>query len=373
MTDDLRSPEALDQAPAAFGLVERQQLGVVAVEPSPKPCVDLTHMVFGKPIELPSEIAAAVVIGKLHEARELVGRQSSVDPPNGLIPQKLHRVSIRLDLDSDLFGTAQRRSVRADEMFRIESGDVIQAAEQDARIAVFLAPDGKDIEEGRPDDVVHARSLLREPDGDRVVGVRRCGSELARESGDLDRHGVGDRPSRCHEARRERCVLRASELPPKPHIDQAVRPVGVEEHAELLDEASARRCTDLGGDPTAIADDPVMPPDVDVATDLVEHGLGTGDIVKVGVDHRRDRRCGDLAQRTERGGHLLVGLTRVDDDDALGSFDERLVGEAVADKAPHPIGDRPELRREPLGVLHQIPMAKLPLWPDDGERVIGRE
>jgi len=24
-------------------------------------------------------------------------------------------------------------------------------------------------------------------------------------------------------------------------------------------------------------------------------------------------------------------------------------------------------------VLHQIPMASLPLWPSDGERVIGRE
>ena len=300
MADDLRSPEALDQAPAAFGLVERQQLGVVTVEPSPKPCVDLTHMVFGKPIELPSEIAAAEVVGKLHEARELVGRQSSVDPPNGLIPQKLHRVSIRLDLDSDLFGTAQRRSVRADEMFRIESGDVIQAAEQDARIAVFLAPDGEDIEEGRPDNVVHTGSLLREPDGDRVVGVRRCRSELAGKSGDLNRHCVGDRPSRGHEPRREWCVLGASELPPEPDIDQTVGPVLVEQHAELLDEASARRCADLGGDPTAIADDPVMSPNVDVATDLVEHGLGTGDIVEVGVDHRRDRRCGDLAQRTER-------------------------------------------------------------------------
>ena len=188
--------------------------------------------------------------------------------------------------------------MRADEVLRIESGDVIQAAEQDARIAVFLAPDGEDIEEGGPDDVVHAGSLFREPDGDRVVGVRRCGSELARKSGDLNRHRVGDRPSRLHEPRRERCVLGASELPPKPHIDQAVGSGVVEQHAELLDEPSARRCADLGGDPTAIADDPVMPPDVDVATDLVEHGLGAGDIVKVGVDHGGDRCGGDLTQRT---------------------------------------------------------------------------
>ena len=74
----------------------------------------------------------------------------------------------------------------------------------------------------------------------------------------------------------------------------------VEQHAELLDESSARRCAYLGGDPTTIADDPVMPPDIDVATDLVEHGLGAGDIMKVGVDHGGDRRCGDLTQRTKR-------------------------------------------------------------------------
>ena len=93
---------------------------------------------------------------------------------------------------------------------------------------------------------------------------------------------------------------RRAELPPEPHIDQAVGPVVVEQHAELLDEASARRCADLGGDPTAIADDPVMSPNVDVGTDLVEHGLGASDIVEVGVDHSGDRRCGDLPKRTER-------------------------------------------------------------------------
>ena len=121
-------------------------------------------------------------------------------------------------------------------MFRIESGDVIQAAEQDARIAVFLAPDGKDIEEG-------GQTML-------CTHVPFSGNQMVIESSASDGAGVNSHVSPATLTDMASVIVRVgatkpgvngacserSELPPKPHIDQAVRPVGVEEHAELLDE-----------------------------------------------------------------------------------------------------------------------------------------
>jgi len=57
-------------------------------------------------------------------------------------------------------------------MFRCEAKDMINASDQNLRIPVRFAPDRKDVEQGRPDKVLHANAKGGKPQGDGVIGVR---------------------------------------------------------------------------------------------------------------------------------------------------------------------------------------------------------
>ena len=58
---------------------------------------------------------------------------------------------------------------------------------------------------------------------------------------------------------------------------------------------------------------------------FIEHCLGPFHIVKVGVDHCRNRATRASSQLLQRKRHLLYRFTRIESDDSIRRIDEGLV------------------------------------------------
>ena len=128
----------------------------------------------------------AEVVRGVARKGQFVGCQPSADAADGLIPQELDRVAIDLDFLGDVVGTAERRTVGGDEVLDIESGDVIEAFEQNSGHDIPHR-DGEHVEQCRPDNVEH-RSIRNQ-----IVTSRRwTGLGERQEASDLGCHRLGD-------------------------------------------------------------------------------------------------------------------------------------------------------------------------------------
>ena len=117
-------------------------------------------------------------------------------------------------------------------------------------------------------------------------------------------------------------------------VDEPVGPVGRQRHAELLHQSTPVGRGDDRRGAGSVRVDACVTEDGYLA-EAIEHRLGTGDVVEVGVHHGNDGAIGDRGQFVERLVHLLVRLASVDGDDAVRSFDKALIGQAIADQAPN--------------------------------------
>ena len=85
--------------------------------------------------------------------------------------------------------------------------------------------------------------------------------------------------------------------------------------------------------------------------------LGAFDVVKVGVDHRRNGACGVLAKFAKRGRHFLDRLSGVNRNNSVWSFNKGLVGKSVPDKVPHSRTHLIETAREDVALGDVVAMS----------------
>ena len=183
-------------------------------------------MVFRHAIELGGQVVVIAGVRQHHRLRQMIGGQALVHPAHGLVPEELDRVAVARGPGLDLGLAGQRRPVRAQHVFRVQAQHMVNARQQHLGVAVFLAPDREDVEQGRPDNVLHADSQVRKPEGDGIIGVGRRVGDLHRQAGDAQGLSAPKRRGRCHMARCERCVARVAEEKAQPHVDRAVGPIG---------------------------------------------------------------------------------------------------------------------------------------------------
>ena len=159
----------------------REQLGGVAVEPAPQAGVDLADVVLDQSVQLRLEVRVAVEVGELDELGQLAVGEALVDAAHRLVPHELDGIAAAGQFGADVIGAADRRAVRSDEVRRPKADHVVEAGEQDPRVAVLLAADGEHVEQRRPRQVVDAHRQFGKPDRDRV-GRRRTRPASARRS-----------------------------------------------------------------------------------------------------------------------------------------------------------------------------------------------
>ncbi len=150
----------------------------ILVEPAKESRIHLAHMMLDDPIQLLGSKITFKVLRQLDQLDELIERLSLIGKPNRLIPDELNRVAIQRERALNLLATGRRRAVGTNLMHRFESHQIIEALQQDARISIFLATNGKDIEERWPKYVVHRKVQRREPQGNGVGGIRRRHHDL---------------------------------------------------------------------------------------------------------------------------------------------------------------------------------------------------
>ena len=197
---------------------------------------------------------------------------------------------------------------------------------------------------------MHAHPEVGEPERDGVVGVAGGRCHLHAQTGDAEAGGGGERAVRLHEAVRVRRVGGVAEPEAEPDVYQRIGAVRGHRHAELLHQAAGVRRPDLVRDAAEVGDDAFVPVHRQAVAGVVDGRLCAADVVEVGVDDGGERGRGDLPQAGQRGAHLLVALARVDGDDAVGAFDERLVGQAVTHQRPHAWAHRVPLGTDDLAV-----------------------
>ena len=301
---------------------------------------------------------------------EVRARRPAVGVAHGLVPQELDRVPIATDAFGDLITTVDRDAVRTDEMIRAHGQQVVDAGEQDHRVAILLAADREHVEEHRPHQVVDDEVERGDRDRHRVVCIRRCGRDVHLETRDGDATGGVEGVIGLDVAGRVWGVCRIAEVGAEPHADDAVRPVERKGGAELFDESACigrsnrrRRACSIGGDAR-------VSPHGEGRSGVGERSGRAVHVVEVGVHHRDDRSWGCGAQQGDRSGHFFHALTGVDGDDALGCVDERLVRQSIADDAPRLVADRMQSRWEHLHVRHRVAVHALTARVNDGEGVV---
>ena len=79
------------------------------------------------------------------------------------------------------------------QMLSSERTQVVKSVDQHPRVTVFLSPDGEDVKERRPHQVVNRHAQLREPEGHGIISVRGRRRHRHLKPGDVygDRFGEG--------------------------------------------------------------------------------------------------------------------------------------------------------------------------------------
>jgi hypothetical protein len=210
---------------------------------------------FGHAVALTGEVVNVEVLGQAHRLGQFVGGGPGVETTHRLIPQELQGVSVALRTLVVLVATDERGSVGADQVRSPTLSETINAGQQHPGIAVLLTANRKDVEQGRPDQVVHAQVELFEEEGDRVVAVARRLIDLHSQSGDRDLVPVVEFSSDRSMPGGERGVIGGTKVETESVVNQGVGTVAREEQAELLADPSGVGRGDLGGDSTAVERD----------------------------------------------------------------------------------------------------------------------
>jgi len=325
----------------------------------------------GDAVALGREIVVIALRWQLHRQPEIGRQQALIGQTNCLIPEELDGVAITGDAFGDVVTTGHRRTMRGNKMLGSQRHQVIDASDQHLGIPIFLAPDGEDVEQHRPHQVVHRDAKGGEPVGDRVIGIGGCVGDFDGQTGDLDRcplaEGVRGRDEHTREWRMRGVPVEVTES----DVDHTIGTIGGQHHGELLEQAAPVGRRNLGGRSGPIASHLLMGPDRRGARcTRLEHRLGTAHVMEMRIEHRHDRTVGHVSELGDGLTHLLGGFAGVDGDDPLGGIDERLVRESVTDQAPHASGDLVELAVNDLGLGDMIPVGDLPAGKGDGCRGI---
>ena len=123
------------------------------------------------------------------------------------------------------------------QVFGAQRQQVVDAGQQHPGVAVLLAPDGEDVEQHRPDQVVHSRPQLGEPIGDRIVGVGGGQGDMNGEAGHGDGGRGTERVRGRHEHRGEGGMGRVAVEVTQSHVHPAVRAGFGQVDGELLHQA----------------------------------------------------------------------------------------------------------------------------------------
>ncbi|CAB4614413.1 unannotated protein [freshwater metagenome] len=128
-------------------------------------------MVFSNAVTLSSQVVV-VGFGRELYLKTNIGRQhSTIRETNALVPKELDRVAVLGNSITNEFSSRDWRAVRGYQVFRAERQEVIDSIKQDPWISIFLAADGKNIEQNWPHQVVDCDLQGREPIGDGVVRI----------------------------------------------------------------------------------------------------------------------------------------------------------------------------------------------------------
>ena len=314
-------------------------------------------MVLGHAVELAGQVVVVAGRRQAHLVGQGVGGQAPVQAADGLVPEELDGVAIAGHPGGDLGGARDRRAVGTHQMLRPQRENVVDPGQQDLGVTVFLAADSKDVEQGRPDQVLDAGSKLGEPEGDAVVGV---GGGVV----DLHRQPRQGQPLAAPEELRGRNipggegpVLGIAEVQAQALVDQGVGPLGGQAQPELVDQAPGIGRADLARGPGQVQGNALMPQDRKVSATRIRQGRRrAADVVEVAVEHRRQGHGGVGPHLGQGRAHLLHALARVDGDQALRPLDEGLVGQAIAHQGPDPRPHRVQPALQPGGM---VDMAKV--------------
>ena len=291
---------------------------------------------FSNAVSLAGEVVLVVQRRQRNLCCNFVHGPTLVDCPNGLIPQELNGVAITLRCFANPVTTRQRRAVRGNQMFGFPRDDVVDSRNQHPRIAVLLAANGKHVEQHWPHGVVHARLQVGKEEVDGVVAVARRKSNLHSLAGDGDfsliRQRMRDRQEPWSCRRMRRIAIRKAQA----DVHQTIGAIGWHHDGELFDETTSICGRYLAGSSSLVLRNSSVPMDRQwlhmVA--FIEHCLGPFHIVKVGVDHCRNRAVGARSQLLQRKRHLLYRFTRIESDDSIRCIDEGLIRQPIADETP---------------------------------------
>ena len=369
-THDLASPEAIDEPPAPLARRKRKQLSFVTVEEAEQPSVNLTHVVLDNTVELRRQVIVGKGRRQLHYCGKFRAGKPSIDTSDGLIPEKLNRISVLRHPVVYLGGPAQGRSVRTGQVLRGKRAEVVNASEQDPGIAVLLATNRKHIEQRRPNEVVNRKPERWEPERHGVIGVGWCRGDVHLQSGHVDRAGGIERLRRLDVTGGEGCVGGGPEELAEPNVERAIGALGGELERELLDQTARIGRTDLRRGARPIGGDTRMTPDRNrPGRVLIENSPSARHVVEVGVHHGNDRRLGNTAKLTKCVSHLLHRLPGVDGNNPFRALNEGLVRQPVSNETPDPRAEFVKPTSQPFAVGDVLPMGDATVGQRDG---IGR-
>ena len=331
----------------------------VVVEPTSDSGVDLSNVVFDQSVVLGRVVVVVGILGEPHHVSDLVHGTTTIGEPHGLVPHQLDRIAIARRPTPHLVASTQRRPMRADQMLGVQRENVIDSRQKDHGIPIFLASNRVNVEHERPDDVLHAQIESGEPQRDGIVGIRWSVVDVQLEPGDGQSFTTTPRQRDRYVTRRERCVVRISVVEAESDVHLTVRTVERQTQRELLHDAPHVGGCDLRGDTRQIDGDSLVPVDGQIVPEPIENFPGATHVMEMRVDDSDDRPIGDRSQFVECRPHLLHRLTRVDSDDPFGSFHERLIGQPVADQAPHTRPNRVQTSLQPFALFEGPRMSGL--------------
>ena len=166
---------------------------------------------------------AFVIIGEFDRGNGLVQGQATIRAAYSLIPHELYGVTIVTSALINLSGARHRRSVGANQMIGAKCIQFIKPAQQNAWVAVFLAANGENIEQRRPQQVVNRQFQLGKPNGRRVRGIGWRGIKLYRQTGNRRLHRRIEGVQGGQVAVAERGMIGIAKKVAQPHIDYPVR------------------------------------------------------------------------------------------------------------------------------------------------------
>ena len=309
-------------------------------------------MVLGHAVELTGQVVVVAGRRQAHLVGQGVGGQAPVQAADGLVPEELDGVAIARHPGGDLGGARDWRAVGTHQMLCPQGEDVVDPGQQDLGVAVFLAADGEDVEQGRPDQVLDAGSKLGEPEGDAVVGVGGGVVDLHRQPGQGQALAAPKDVRGRNITGGEGGVLGVAEVQAQARVDRSVGAFGGQAQTELVNQAPGIGRADLAGGAGQVQGNALMPQYGQVGTTRIRQGRRRAtDVMEVAVEYRRQGGGGVGPHLGQGRAHLLHALAGVDGDQAFRPLEEGLVGQAIAHQGPDPRPHRVQPALQPGGVI----------------------